>query len=148
MIRKNGYALVATLVALFAVGTVVTVGFYRVSGSSPADASERERVALAIAESGLRGALRDWDARRLADVPADRDTSFVGWVTEDSAGRGRGFMVNVTRAGSRDFVITSTGMDEWNANATYCTVVARTRLRAGRLVEPGGWLERTCHQRT
>jgi hypothetical protein len=146
MVRRNGYALVSTLFVLFAVGALVTVGFYRAAGSTAAEPSEHERVALAIAESGLRGALREWDAERLAAVPAHRDTSFVGWVTEDREGRGRGYMVNVARAGIREFVVTATGMDAGVGSATYCTVVVRTRLRSGRLVEPGNWLERTCHR--
>lgn len=145
---RNGFVLVATLVALLMVGALLTLGFYRATAAAAAEPAADERVALAFAESGLRGALREWDEERLATVPAQRDTSFVGWVTEDSAGRGRGVMVNVARAGGRHFVITATGMDAAADGATYCTVVVRTRLRAGRLVDPGGRLERTCHRQT
>jgi hypothetical protein len=139
---RDGFALFAALVALLVVGTLVTAGFYRVSGSFAAEPAESERVALAMADAGVAAALLDLG--RAGTGARATDSARVGRVEDAGAAR-RGFLASAERRRDGQLVITSTGMHAGNGATIYCTVVVRVRDREGR---PAGTRrpDRTCRQ--
>lgn len=140
---RQGFALVATVVLILLVGAAVTIGFYSAAPVPEQPMTAAERAAADAAQGGIREALHDWDATRLASLGPRGDTTIVGRL-DAQRHSAADYVVNIGRTGVAEFTIAATGSAIVDGQTAYCTVVVRTRLKGGRLAERGATIDRKC----